>query len=307
MLKKYIMIMIMLLSIVFEINGLGMEGSASEKSSFHGTAHSNWYVVKFNASEPVVIDELFYKVSFTKCNDTRGTLFALFITNFSGVSSRIFGVRQGTLSPFRDGEIFFHVEFDGINFTINHLNLSHNFPPETGIWWDIPVPRGVWYLVCLAGKSSECEIEIWMNITGKVTFEGTTEGNNTFFLSSYEFMGRLNFIIPYILGMWNGRKTFTVNHTFVGSILAWNPDIGLLHLAITFPSGEMMHSFEIFPVTWEMGYRVDWVLGKVSPTFFFGDAGKWEIRMDALLIEFLYDKRFTPWLTFLGADIKLPE
>jgi len=302
-LKKYIAIMIILLLFTFEVTGLVTRNSASEKSSFHGIAHGNWYVIKFNVSEPVIIDELYYKVSFTECNGTRGTLFALFITNFSEVSSRIFGVRQGTLSPFKDGEIFFHVEFDGINFTINRLNLSNNFPPEIGVWWDIPVPEGTWYLICMAGKSSECKIEIWMNITGNVAFEGTTEGNNTFLLSSHELMGRLNFIIPYVLGVWNGRKIFVVNHTFVGSILALSCDIELLHFAITFPSGETRHSFEIFQPIGRRG----WMLGDMSPFFFCGGAGKWEIRIDSLLIEFLYDKRFTPWLSFLGADVKLPE
>ena len=267
--------------------------------SFHGVTsgeNANWYVLKFQTSTQVKINELTVKYTYRSEDYPGVDWWGYAITNLTWTRWHAY-----TLEYLNESERFFHFQSGPFNFTYNHLDTLNNKNHScTANWRDFGNPAGTWYLICYDGPSVQSKIEVYFNITGNVEFLSTTEGNSTTVLLPEDFLGNANVKIgTKLVGVLNGKKTINVNHTFLClhySFSSW----GFERLRYTSPSG-MSGNLNCF--FWDKSrYRLPDTLDYIV-----GEAGTWHFTLDALLVGGIFNNWPPAYgISLLYADIMLP-
>lgn len=263
-------------------------------TSFHGNTsgnNKNWYVIKFFSSSTIYVEELYVKILY-KYEQSRESVHGFVLTNLT--KSHYFWIHS--IDVFNESDRFFHINIGPLNYTFDDLTRENGSTGGIAWFWNITLSPGTWYLICLAGETVECEIEVWINTTGKVEFLGTTEGSNTFLWPSEEFMGNLNVKFPYMAGVVNGRKMCRINNTFVGFLFPSFLGLGIVRFQYTDPAGDIKKTIYI-----QVG-NLAGDIGNFDPwECIIGKGGIWKFRLDMLAM----GKPLISCSMF-AADVKLP-
>jgi hypothetical protein len=261
--------------------------------------NANWYVVKYQTSTDVKIDELTVKYTYRSENYPGVDWWGFAITNLTWTRWHAY---SGEF--LNETERFFHVQFNhfNVNYTYDSLDSLNKNHTSVAHWGDFGNLPGIWYLILFCGPSAKSSIEVYFNITGDVEFLSTSEGDTTRVLLPHDFMGNFNVKIgTKIVSVLNGEKKIQVDHVFLCahySFSGW----GFEHLRYTNSFGESESLDRYF---WKNHrYRIPY-----TPECIISEAKTWEFTLDTLLWGGIFnDKYWIPayGISLLYADIQLP-
>lgn len=275
--------------------------------SFHGVTsgiNTNWYAIKFSSDSPIHVTEMHIKRTY-RCENYRIQWSGGILTN------RTWAFAPGTLSEvLNESECFFHIKLGPFNYTYDNLKRYTNEGLSNAESWrrNFTLPPDTWYLICFAGGTTECTLEVHFNTTNSdIEFLATTEGTGTHILLPEDFLGNLNIKLGCnMVGVLNGRKTVRVNNTFIGlhySMFTW-PCQGFERFQYADPDGNT-ETFTLLSLANRKIVLSDW-----PHRLIIGKGGTWNFRLDLLMLPgkfpdgTIFDPGFGVALLYI--DVKLP-
>ena len=277
-------------------------------SSFHGITsgnNSNWYVIKFSSPSPINVTEMHTKYTY-RCENYRIDWNGCILTNCTWT------IASGALSEvLNESECFFHIQLGPFNYTYDNLKryTQEELDGSDESWWrNFTLPPDTWYLICFAGETTECMLEVHFNTTNSdIEFLATSEGTGTHILLPEDFLGNVNIKRGYnMTGVFNGRKSITINNTFIGihySMFKW-PCRGFERFQYTDPDGNT----EAFTILSLPNHKI--VFSDFPHRLITGKEGTWKFGLDLLMLpRRLPDGDYYPpgfGMGLIYADVKLP-
>jgi hypothetical protein len=275
--------------------------------SFHGITsgnNSNWYAIKFSSPSPINVTEMYIKRTY-QCENIRMEWDGCILTNLTWTTAP--GVILETLN---ESELFFHIRLGSFSYTYDNLHRYTHENLTGGESWrrNFTLSPGTWYLICFAGETTECTLEVHFNTTNSdIEFLATTEGTGTHILLPEDLLGNMNIKLGCnMVGVLNGRKAIRVNNTFIGlhySMFKW-PCRGFERFQYADPDGNT-ETFTLLSLANRKIVLSDW-----PHRLIIGKGGTWNFRLDLLMLpgKLPDGDYFEPGFgaALLYIDVKLP-
>jgi len=189
----------------------------TEKNSYvwENSENINWYVVKIHSNQTINIGEIYAKIEANETNGTQWLLASrLIIIDFE--NERFLTPGEIWIIHGKFFEWYLQMNIGKLNFTWNHLckKVNGNFVSAYSLY-NISLPAGTWYLILIKVPTNKCKITTYINDTN-AEIRGISYGSNIFLLENENFWAKFNLKTSLLSIIMDGRKTISVNNTFVG-------------------------------------------------------------------------------------------
>jgi len=198
--------------------------------------NTNWYVVELHSNQTINISELYIKIEANETGTQWLSASRFIIINFENKKfwtppMEVWAIGGKYL------EWYLQINTGGLNFTCDHLYKKANGKQvSTYSLHNISLSAGTWYLIALKASTVECKITAYINGTN-AEIGGINYGSNAFLIENEGFLAKFNLKTALLSIIFDGRKTFHINNTFVGFVY-FNLGFGKASVEYKSPEGE---------------------------------------------------------------------